>query len=103
MTIRCGAALVLTAALAACTSGPTIDDAPYAATVQKDRADKDVFFRSAGGPIPAEKRATFTGLSYFPIDSSYREVTPVALSMLATGGQLTATPWQLHTTFPRVR
>ncbi len=31
-----------------------------------------------------------------PLDSSYREVTPVALSMLAGGGQLTATPWPLR-------
>lgn len=71
MTIRIGAALFLATALAACTSGPTLDDAPYVAQIQKDRADKDVFFRTADGPLPADKRASFAGLGYFPIDSSY--------------------------------
>lgn len=56
----------------ACTSGPTLDDRPYQAQIQKDRADKDVFFRSADGPLEADKRASFAGLSYFPIDSSYQ-------------------------------
>lgn len=59
-------------AAAACTSGPTLDDRPYQAQIQKDRVDKDAFFRSADGPLEADKRAGFAGLSYFPIDSSYQ-------------------------------
>ncbi|MEO7094371.1 MAG: metallophosphoesterase family protein [Polyangiales bacterium] len=31
-----------------------------------------------------------------PIDSSYREVTPMGLSMLAAGGRIAATPWPLR-------
>lgn len=31
-----------------------------------------------------------------PLDSSYRAVTPMALSMLANAGKITATPWPLH-------
>ena len=57
---------------ASCTSGPTIDNGPYVAQVEKDRADKDVFFRSADGPLTPESRATFKGLSYFPIDPAYQ-------------------------------
>jgi uncharacterized protein (DUF1684 family) len=56
----------------ACTSGPTIDNGPYEAQIQKDRADKDAFFRSAEGPLTPEARATFKGLSYYPIDPSYQ-------------------------------
>lgn len=56
----------------ACTSGPTIDDGPYEAQIQKDRAEKDAYFRTDDGPLLPENRAGFTGLSYFPVDSSYR-------------------------------
>lgn len=56
----------------ACTSGPTIDNGPYEAQIQQDRAEKDAFFRSKDGPLLPEQRATFTGLSYFPIDPSYQ-------------------------------
>lgn len=69
-------ALVLAAS---CTSGPTLDDGPYAAQVQKDRADKDAFFRTADGPLPEDKRASFSGLSYFPIDSSYQVPARLAI------------------------
>lgn len=59
-------------ATVACTSGPTLDDRPYQAQIQKDRADKDAFFRSADGPLDPDKRSSFTGLVYYPIDSSYQ-------------------------------
>ena len=58
--------------LASCTSGPQLDNAPYVAQIQKDRADKDVFFRSGDGPLTPESRATFKGLSYFAIDPAYQ-------------------------------
>ena len=57
---------------ASCTSGPKIDDRPYVAGINKDRADKDLFFRSTDGPLAPEARATFKGLCYFPIDPSYQ-------------------------------
>lgn len=63
---------VLTAAVA-CTSGPPPpDDGPYFAKIQKDREANDAFFKSADGPLTPEKRATFTGLSYFPINPAYQ-------------------------------
>jgi len=64
--------MLLVAITVACTSGPTIDNAPYIAQIEKDRSDKDVFFRSADGPLTPESRATFTRLNYFPIDPSYQ-------------------------------
>lgn len=65
-------AAALTAAVA-CTSGPPPpDEAPYLAKIRQDRATNDAFFKSKDGPLPAEKRASFTGLAYFPIDPSYQ-------------------------------
>jgi uncharacterized protein len=70
---RLSTLLVLISALAACTSGPPPpDDGPYLAKIQQARADNDAFFKSADGPLTPEARATFTGLSYFPIDSAYQ-------------------------------
>lgn len=69
--MRLFAALAIVLATA-CTSGPTIDDGPYDAQIQKDRADKDAFFRTDDGPLLPENRASFKGLAYFPVDSSYR-------------------------------
>jgi len=69
--VRLFAALAIVLATA-CTSGPTIDDGPYDAQIQKDRADKDAFFRTDDGPLLPENRASFKGLAYFPVDSSYR-------------------------------
>jgi uncharacterized protein len=68
---------MLAAALAgACTSGPgPIDDRPYEQQVLADRAAKDTAFRTNAdedSPIPADQRATFPGLSYYPIDPAFR-------------------------------
>jgi uncharacterized protein (DUF1684 family) len=73
--LRSLAALAVIAA-AACTSGPP---PPVASTgqshterVQESRAAKDEAFRySDESPIPADQRATFPGLNYFPIDTAY--------------------------------
>jgi uncharacterized protein (DUF1684 family) len=44
----------------------------YADAVRRYRADKDAYFRTAhGSPVPAEDRATFTGIPYYPIDESF--------------------------------
>jgi uncharacterized protein (DUF1684 family) len=41
----------------------------YVGAVQGFRAEKDEFFRTnSGSPIPAEERATFTGLPYYPVN-----------------------------------
>ena len=69
-------ALVLAAAIIAaadCTSGPPPpDDGPYLTKIQQARAENDAFFKRADGPLTPEKRATFTGLSYFPINPAYQ-------------------------------
>ncbi|MEA2608236.1 MAG: uncharacterized protein QOJ75_479 [Chloroflexota bacterium] len=45
----------------------------YATDIAEQRAGKDEYFRtSRDSPIPAEKRAGFTGLPYFPADPAYR-------------------------------
>jgi uncharacterized protein (DUF1684 family) len=64
---------VLLCALVACTSGPGApDDGPYLTEIQQRRAELDAYFKSSDGPLLPEKRATFTGLPYFPIDPLYR-------------------------------
>lgn len=43
-----------------------------ASSIDKERADKDRFFKSdTASPLPREMRAAFTGLSYFPFDEKY--------------------------------
>jgi uncharacterized protein (DUF1684 family) len=73
--LRSLAALAVIAA-AACTSGPPPPVAstgqPHTERVQESRAAKDEAFRySDESPIPADQRATFPGLNYFPIDTAY--------------------------------
>ena len=46
-----------------------------ASSIDKARAEKDRFLKSdAASPIPADLRASFTGLSYFPYDENYAVV-----------------------------
>ena len=69
------AGFAFVAALAGCSSGPPapVDERPYAEQIQARRASKDTYLRtSADSPIPADKRASFTGLPYYPIDPAYR-------------------------------
>ncbi len=59
--------------VAGCTSGPPPpDNGPYLAKIQQGRAENDALFRTKDGPLLPETRATFTGLSYYPIDPSYQ-------------------------------
>jgi uncharacterized protein len=61
--------LLLAILLAGCTKAPL----PYAEQIAAHRAEYDRFMRmSAESPVPAEKRATFPPLSYFPVDPAYR-------------------------------
>ena len=68
--------------LASCTSGPPPPPGTgnsYAETISRHRIDKDQFFRQGdASPIPAEQRAAFEGLRYFPIDPGYK--TPANLT-----------------------
>jgi len=55
--------------LAGCTREPL----PYPAQIEAWHAEKDRFMReSSESPVPADKRATFPGLAYFPTDPAYR-------------------------------
>lgn len=63
-----GVALMLLVA-AACTKTPV----PYPEQIAAWHAEKDRFMReSPESPVPAERRASFPRLPYFPVDSSHR-------------------------------
>jgi uncharacterized protein len=68
----------------ACSSGPPPPDTrPYEQQIQAWRTSKDEMFRSVAGdspsPLPADQRASFPGLVYFPIDGDYH--VPAALTL----------------------
>ena len=55
--------------VAACTKTPV----PYPEQIAAWHAEKDRFMRqSPESPVPAERRASFPPLPYFPVDPSYR-------------------------------
>jgi uncharacterized protein (DUF1684 family) len=95
--------LVLVASLigaAACTSGPPApDNGPYIAKIQQARAENDAFFKSSDGPLPADKRAAFTGLAYYPIDPSYQ--VPARLEVTTVDRATVLELPQSHTTEKR--
>jgi uncharacterized protein (DUF1684 family) len=65
---RLGIAL-LVAVLGACSKPPV----PYADQIAAWHQEKDRFMReSSESPVPAERRASFPLLSYFPVDPAYR-------------------------------
>jgi uncharacterized protein (DUF1684 family) len=69
---------------AACTSGPgPADTRSYESQILEWRTSKDVAFKSTSddsfSPIPKEQRASFQGLSYYPVDTGYR--APAALTV----------------------
>jgi uncharacterized protein (DUF1684 family) len=44
----------------------------YEDAIRMYREDKDAYFRTgAGSPVPAEGRAAFPGIAYFPVDESF--------------------------------
>lgn len=97
MTRRAGAASALASAIAlalalgACTKAPP----PYPDQIAAWHAEKDRFMReSSQSPVPAEKRATFPPLVYFPTDPAYRvpamlheDRTGAPMEMLTSTGQ----------------
>ena len=68
---------------AGCVSGPPppVDERPYEDRVLADRARKDAEFKASDNrfsPVPAEKRAAFPPLAYYPVRAEYR--APAALT-----------------------
>ena len=66
-----------------CVSGPPppVDERPYEERVLADRARKDAEFRAPDNkfsPVPADKRASFPPLAYYPVRAEYR--APAALT-----------------------
>lgn len=76
-----GLVLAALAAAAACSSTPAVS---WLDELVAQRAEKDRFFRdSPESPLTPEGRRTFTGLSYFPPDESYR--VPASLRPVGDG------------------
>ena len=87
----------LYAALIAWLGGCSAPSVPYPDQIQQWRAQKDAFMRqSSQSPVPADKRATFAPLVYFPIDASYR--TPASLEELPE-----APPMEMPTSTGQIR
>ena len=67
---------VLAGLPAACSSAPV----PYPDQIAAWHAEKDRFMReSSESPVPADKRAAFPALPYFPVDPEYR--VPASLQL----------------------
>ena len=71
--MRTLAGCVLLVLAAACTSGPgPVDATSHDEQTREIRADKDAMLRSSReSPIPVEKRASFTGLTYYDIKPEF--------------------------------
>lgn len=55
-----------------------MDDQAYTNRLEQQRRQKDEFFAdNPRSPVPADRRASFTGLSYFPVDPDYRFEVPL--------------------------
>ena len=77
-TIHCLTPVI--AGLLLLTGACTAKEVPYPDTISDWRATKDRFMQqSADSPIPAERRASFPPLSYFPIEPDYR--VPASLTV----------------------
>lgn len=93
---RLGVLLAATALLAtACNNRPPDSPEAYAARVATARAAKDADFQQSNDPIPADKKAQFLPLAYYPVDPGYNVVaalTPaterVVVKMPTSSGQL---------------
>lgn len=75
MSVRRLVVLAWAAGLAAC-SAP---ERSYTEVIAAWRAEKDAFMRSAESPVPAEQRASFPPLQYYPVDERFR--VPAALTV----------------------
>jgi uncharacterized protein (DUF1684 family) len=71
--------------LAMVSAGCSSEPVSYAEEIAAGRADKDRMLQeSTQSPVPADKRATFPPLNYYPIDESY--VVPAQLKPPVRGG-----------------
>lgn len=78
LVVACALALTV-----ACERAPV----PYADQITAWHAEKDRFMReSSDSPVPADTRATFPPLAYFPTDAAYR--VPAALQPAASGASI---------------
>jgi uncharacterized protein (DUF1684 family) len=78
--VACTAAII--AALCACTSGPSAPDEDprgYVKEVEDARAEKDRVYGADAQTIPAQKRAVFLPLKYYPVDPAFK--VPAALRL----------------------
>lgn len=91
MTLRMLTIAVALTIAAGCASQPP----PYPDQIAAWHAEKDRFMREApDSPVPADKRASFPPLSYFPTDASYRvpamlrpDASGAPIEMLTSTGQ----------------
>ena len=75
-----GVLMVLAVLPAACSKPPV----PYPDQIAAWHAEKDRFMReSSESPVPADKRASFPPLPYFPVDADYR--IPASLELAPAG------------------
>lgn len=73
-TIRFIGALALSSSLAACSSRPPDNPQDYTARIMNLRAIKDAEFQRTNDPVPADKKAQFLPLAYFPVNPDYHVV-----------------------------
>jgi uncharacterized protein (DUF1684 family) len=86
LIVVAASAAVAAALAAGCTSGPPppVSNQSQSASVQQWRSDKDAMFKSSkDSPLLPEARASFTALSYWPIDPAYR--VPAGLTQDRSG------------------
>ncbi|HZB26540.1 MAG TPA: DUF1684 domain-containing protein [Vicinamibacterales bacterium] len=75
MTVTRFVVLAWAAGLSACAA----PERSYPDVIGAWRAEKDAFMRSAESPVPAEQRADFPALQYYPVDERFR--VPAALTV----------------------
>ena len=89
-------AVVLAALLSSsCSNRPPDDPKDYAQRISELRAEKDAMFQRDKDPIPADRKAQFLPLAYFPIDPDYHVLAAlkpaedrIGLMMPTSSGQL---------------
>jgi uncharacterized protein (DUF1684 family) len=88
--------VLVVAATAACSNKPPDDPKSYVEIIAVARATKDNEFKAASNsPVPANRRAGFLPLAYFPIDPDYKIATvlkpsndsKIVTMVTSTGGQ----------------